>query len=417
MIAAVKVESTALDSMREKLREVDNLRNQLSAFTKRIIDADQANLNLKANLVKQQEQYNELKKQKAEVESSIVPLRQELNRTKDALTKERSARQQLQQELSTLREQYSRLEVLRDNLDREVKTIPTITESNEILKNDLQILRRRYKEEKANMTKHIKFLESQNRDLDVLRNEIRNMAMRLMDLSSGNNGANNGNAANPQNSPIHPPQQQQQMAMYPGQPHPGMMHHPIGGAPPGMGMPMPGYSMPPQQQHQPLHRPHHSMDFEEDAVLGGAGSADEDELDDDDEDDLMHTPGHNNSHYHQQHQQQMNLHQMQLRQQGNKGGSNIYYENDFDSVHSGAAYSVNSSIESLPMSVAHGNANNNNTNSQSQKMGTSTSTTGGGGSKKKKVKKSVVTSATRYTNENNANSGAVGGASVTLPRI
>lgn len=262
------------------------------------------------------------------------------------------------------------------------------------------------------MTKHIKFLENQNRDLDVLRNEIRNMAMRLMDLSSGNNGPTNGNAVNPQNSPSHPPQQQQQqMPMFPGQPHPGMMHHPAG-----MGMAMPGYNMPPQQQqHQPLHRPHHSMDFEEDAVIGGVGSADEDELDDDDDDDLMHTPGHNNSHYHQHHQQQqMNLHQMQQRQQGNKGGSNVYYENDFDSVHSGAAYSVNSSIDSLPISVVHGNANNNNT---SQKMGVSSGTTGGGGGKKKKVKKAVVTSATRYTNENSANIGAVGGASVTLPRI
>lgn len=67
MIQAVKVESTALDSMRDKLKEVDNLRNQINAFTKRLIDADQNNLNLKANLMKSQEAYNELKKQKAEV--------------------------------------------------------------------------------------------------------------------------------------------------------------------------------------------------------------------------------------------------------------------------------------------------------------------------------------------------------------
>lgn len=67
MIQAVKVESTALDSMRDKLKEVDNLRSQISAFTKRLIDADQSNLNLKANLVKAQEAYADLKKQKTEV--------------------------------------------------------------------------------------------------------------------------------------------------------------------------------------------------------------------------------------------------------------------------------------------------------------------------------------------------------------
>lgn len=67
MIAAVKVESSALDSMKEKLREVENLRNQISMFTKRLLDADQANLNLKSNLVKVQEMYAEAKKAKAEV--------------------------------------------------------------------------------------------------------------------------------------------------------------------------------------------------------------------------------------------------------------------------------------------------------------------------------------------------------------
>jgi DNA repair ATPase RecN len=67
MIAAVKVETNALDNMREKLKEVDSLRNQISTFTKRLIDADQLNLNLKTNLVKSQEAYNELKRQKSEV--------------------------------------------------------------------------------------------------------------------------------------------------------------------------------------------------------------------------------------------------------------------------------------------------------------------------------------------------------------
>jgi hypothetical protein len=78
MIAAVKVESSALDSMKEKLKEVENLRNQISHFTKRLLDADQANLNLKTNMVKVQEMYAEVKKQKAEVKS-FVSVNEEYN--------------------------------------------------------------------------------------------------------------------------------------------------------------------------------------------------------------------------------------------------------------------------------------------------------------------------------------------------
>ncbi|KAJ1430945.1 hypothetical protein B484DRAFT_395694, partial [Ochromonadaceae sp. CCMP2298] len=66
MIAAVKVESSALDSMKEKLREVENLRVQIGAFTKRLLDADQSNLTLKQSVVKGQEMYAELKRGKAE---------------------------------------------------------------------------------------------------------------------------------------------------------------------------------------------------------------------------------------------------------------------------------------------------------------------------------------------------------------
>lgn len=72
MIAAVKVESTALDSMRDKLKEIETLRAQISNFSKRILDADQANLNLKTNMLKLQEAYNELKKSKSEVLNGLL---------------------------------------------------------------------------------------------------------------------------------------------------------------------------------------------------------------------------------------------------------------------------------------------------------------------------------------------------------
>ena len=72
MIAAVKMESSALDSMKEKLKEVDVMRNQISSFTKRLLEADQNNLNLKNNLIKLQEINAVLKKEKEEVIILII---------------------------------------------------------------------------------------------------------------------------------------------------------------------------------------------------------------------------------------------------------------------------------------------------------------------------------------------------------
>ena len=128
MIAAVQNESSALDSMREKLKELDGMRVQLSSLTKRLLEADQANLTLKSNLVKIQEAYADLRRQKQEMESGMVPLRQELNRTKDMYSKERMARLSAQQETSMLKDQLLRLEKINEDLERDVKSIPALAD-------------------------------------------------------------------------------------------------------------------------------------------------------------------------------------------------------------------------------------------------------------------------------------------------
>jgi DNA repair exonuclease SbcCD ATPase subunit len=92
MIAAVKTESSALDQMKEKLKEVDNLRNQIATYTKKLLEADQANLNMKTNILKLQEQYSVLKKAKSDADSTMVPIRTELNKLKELCGKERMTR-------------------------------------------------------------------------------------------------------------------------------------------------------------------------------------------------------------------------------------------------------------------------------------------------------------------------------------
>jgi len=119
----------------------------------------------------------------------VVPIRAELNRVKDQCNKERMGRLAAQQQLAGMKDQIAMLEQANENLDREVKTIPALAESNEILKNDLAQLRRRFKEEKTQMSKHIKQLESQARDVDTVKNVVRDLSMKLLDIAnSGNNG-------------------------------------------------------------------------------------------------------------------------------------------------------------------------------------------------------------------------------------
>lgn len=186
MIEAVKVESTALDSMRDKLKEVDSLRSQIAIFNKRLIDADQANLNLKTMLVKSQESFADLKQQKTHLEVQNSQLRAELNRTKDNYQKEKMARQTVQTEISSLRDQLHKFEKSNEQYEREVKAISALQESNELLKNDLAHVRRKFREEKAQMTNYIKSLEAQHVSTDALRADVRGMAMRLLEVSNVN---------------------------------------------------------------------------------------------------------------------------------------------------------------------------------------------------------------------------------------
>lgn len=75
----------------------------------------------------------------------------------------------------------------------ENKVIPGLIESNEILKNDLAQVRRRHKEDRLSAQKQIQLMESQARDVDSVKNDVRALALRLLDISSNNNPNNPNN--------------------------------------------------------------------------------------------------------------------------------------------------------------------------------------------------------------------------------
>ena len=67
MIAAVQSESTAIDSMRDKVKEIDTMKEYISQLSKKLNESSHINNMLKQTLVKSQEQVGEFKKYKIEV--------------------------------------------------------------------------------------------------------------------------------------------------------------------------------------------------------------------------------------------------------------------------------------------------------------------------------------------------------------
>lgn len=117
--------------------------------------------------------------------------------------KERVARLALQQEASRLQSIVEQLQSANQDLEREYKTIPALHESNEILRNDLGQLRQRlvpaltipifyglnpvfsrYKEDKLQMGRKIKSLETKLIEAERTKHDMRQIATRLINVVS-----------------------------------------------------------------------------------------------------------------------------------------------------------------------------------------------------------------------------------------
>lgn len=189
MIQAVKVESSALDSMHIKCLEVDTLRNQLNTTKQMLSEKVNELSTLKDSVSDWQEKYTECRKSKNEIESTNVALVQELSRTKDTLAKEKSFRSTLQQENTVLKENITAAEKKIYELMTENKMIPALQESNSLLKNDLNRVKNKFKEENNKMIAYIKELEEKITAFEGAKVELRSLAMKLVDLSNCGNSS------------------------------------------------------------------------------------------------------------------------------------------------------------------------------------------------------------------------------------
>jgi len=185
MMHAVQAEQQAMASMQAKFRELDSMKTQLTGLTKRLIESEQNSLNLKGNIVKIQESYSDLKKEKDGLEGELIPIRAELGKVKMLLKSENIARLSAQQENSMLKERIEQLMAENTELKRENKTIPSLMESLDILKGDLSQLRQKYKSDRKQMETTLRRMEDHSRAMETNRSESRKLAMEILDITDG----------------------------------------------------------------------------------------------------------------------------------------------------------------------------------------------------------------------------------------
>jgi hypothetical protein len=103
----------------------------------------------------------------------MVPVMQELTKVKDMYNKERMARLGAQQELGMLKDQIMRLEHLNSDLHTEVKQIPPLQGENDMLKGDLNKIRKSAAQDKSEYGKRVRAMESQAQNVENVKAEVR----------------------------------------------------------------------------------------------------------------------------------------------------------------------------------------------------------------------------------------------------
>jgi DNA repair exonuclease SbcCD ATPase subunit len=189
MIQAVQVESTAYDTMKERIKELDIMRNQLANLTKKCLENDQVNLNLKNSIVKIQDAYVDARRKNSDYETIINNKNNEVIKLKNELSKEINIRQSKEKENIQLTERITSLEGTLINLEADNKRIPALEESNEIFKMDIQQLKERQKSDKNiinSMKNQISMYENGVYNMDTYKTHIRQLALQILNLDEGN---------------------------------------------------------------------------------------------------------------------------------------------------------------------------------------------------------------------------------------
>ena len=189
MIQAVQVESTAYDTMKERIKELDIMRNQLANLTKKCLENDQVNLNLKNSIVKIQDAYVDARRKNSDYETIINNKNNEIMKLKNELSKEINIRQSKEKENIQLTERITSLEGTLINLEADNKRIPALEESNEIFKMDIQQLKERQKSDKNiinSMKNQISMYENGVYNMDAYKTNIRQLALQILNLDEGN---------------------------------------------------------------------------------------------------------------------------------------------------------------------------------------------------------------------------------------
>lgn len=188
MIAAVQSESSALDNMRNKVKELDTMKEAVANLNKRLLEADETNFAMKTALVRQQEQIAESRKAQSESVIVVAPLKAELQRTKDLFAKERQVRNKIMQENAALKEQGAQYELIIQQLQEQCsinsRLIPEQKEQIEQLRGELSRVRQQARGTNEKLVRKVKELQHNVPPavVDSLKGEVRQLANRLLSV-------------------------------------------------------------------------------------------------------------------------------------------------------------------------------------------------------------------------------------------
>jgi len=158
MMSAVRQESAALDSMKAKVREFEELKTQLPILKKQLNDSEKA--------------HAEALRLKNESDEQAAQLRLDMQRLNDMYNNER--KQHLDAKHLQLRQEQELNRVLKDNiqLKKAADDMADVQKSNQSLTKQVNVLQARLDEEKRELERSLQMAEKQHEEAEKIKAEL-----------------------------------------------------------------------------------------------------------------------------------------------------------------------------------------------------------------------------------------------------
>ena len=182
MMAAVKAENSAIEEMTEKLKELDRLKANVSAYESKLENTNLKITKLASTKEILQKKYDAMVGQKQLADEQLNPYRNQLVSMKESYAKERVSRLSAQQEVTNMRKKVTMLETTNKQLHNENKAIDALNELIESLRRELSDIRNKHKEDTNTLKERLKGAETFLTDQQSLRKKVHLLSKKLLDV-------------------------------------------------------------------------------------------------------------------------------------------------------------------------------------------------------------------------------------------